>query len=164
MTTILEKHRAPAFELKDIHGKTVALAECLKKGPVVAAFFKVNCPVCQFAFPFLERLYKSCGHGKVTFLGISQNDKEETLEFIKEYGITFPMLIETSDYAASNAYGLTNVPTVLLIGDDGKVMVSATGFDKNSLEAISKELGRRAGKPPAEVFLPGEIVPDFKPG
>ena len=164
MTTVLEKHRAPAFELKDIHGKIVSLAERLKKGPVVAAFFKVNCPVCQFGFPFLERIYRAYEREKVTFLGISQNDKEETLEFIKEYGITFPMLIEDADYAASNAYGLTNVPSVFLIGEDGKVLVSSTGFDKKSLEAISKELGRRAGKPAAEVFLPGEIIPDYKPG
>ena len=49
--------KAPAISLPSTNGETVTLAEALKKGPVVAAFFKVSCPTCQFTAPFLERLY-----------------------------------------------------------------------------------------------------------
>jgi hypothetical protein len=67
-------------------------------------------------------------------------------------------------YPASNAYGLTNVPTVFLISPDGKVRVSSVGFSKNDLETIAAELAQHTGKPLAPVFLPGEVVPDYKPG
>ncbi|NDQ58677.1 MAG: TlpA family protein disulfide reductase [Acidipila sp.] len=164
MTTILAKHSAPSFELNDTRGKTISLAECLKKGAVVAAFFKVSCPVCQFTFPFLERLYKAYGSKGVTFLGISQDNKEDTLEFLKEHGVTFPTLIDQPGYAASNAYGLTNVPSIFLIGSDGKVLVSETGFDKKALEAISKEVAGQLGESAVAVFRPGEAIPDYKPG
>ncbi len=69
---------APAFSLKDLHGKDYALPAVLEKGPVVAAFFKISCPVCQFTFPFIERLYKRYGGDGVTFLGISQDDAKAT--------------------------------------------------------------------------------------
>ena len=164
MTNIQAGHLAPSIRLNDTHGKTISLADCLKKGPVVAAFFKVSCPVCQYTFPFLERLHKAYGSERATFLGISQDEAEDTLEFLSEYGITFPTLIEHSSYAVSNAYGLTNVPTVFLIGTNGKVIVGGTGFDKAILEKISSALGKHLGKPPAVVFRSGENVPDNKPG
>ena len=164
MTTILAGHHAPPFRLTDTHGNDVSLSECLKKGPVVAAFFKVSCPVCQYTFPFIERLCKVYGDERVSFLAISQDDAEDTLEFLAEYGISFPALIEHSSYAVSNSYGLTNVPTVFLIGTDGKVIVSEMGFDKEKLEAISKEIARHLGRPPAQVFHAADNVPDYKPG
>jgi peroxiredoxin len=164
MTKILAGHPAPSIRLNDAHGKTVALAESLKKGPVVVAFFKVSCPVCQYTFPFLERLHKAYSGDRATFLAVSQDEAEDTLEFLSEYGITFPALIDQPGYPVSNAYGLTNVPTVLLVGTDGKVIVSSTGFDKANLEKISAVLGKRLQKPTAAVFHSGENVPDYKPG
>ena len=51
----------------------------LKKGPVVAAFFKVSCPVCQLAFPYVERIFKAYkGPGKFTLVGVSQDDAADT--------------------------------------------------------------------------------------
>ena len=50
--------RAPEFSLPTVDGKHLSLAEALEKGPVVLAFFKVSCPVCQYAFPFYQRMYE----------------------------------------------------------------------------------------------------------
>ena len=66
-----------------------------EKGPVVAAFFKISCPVCQFTFPFLERLHQRYGKS-ATFLGISQDDAKATRKFTDEYGVTFPMPLDES--------------------------------------------------------------------
>jgi hypothetical protein len=78
----------------------------------VAAFSKISYLVCQFTFPFLERLYKCYGGEGVTFFAISQNDAQATNKFCKEYGITFTTLIDEKCYRVSNAYGLINVPTI----------------------------------------------------
>ncbi len=164
MTTILAGHKAPGFRLKGASGQSVALEEALEKGPVVAAFFKISCPVCQFTFPFLERLYKKCGSSRVTFWGISQDDARDTKEFCAEYGITFPCLADEEGYPASNAYGLTNVPTIFLIEPDGKVKVSSMGFGRADLESIADYLAERKRIAKAPLFLPTEVVPDYKPG
>ncbi len=164
MTTILANATAPAFALRALDGKEYSLETLLKRGPVVAAFFKISCPVCQFAFPFLERLFRRYGEDGVTFVGISQDDARATKEFCKEYGVTFPALIDESGYPVSNAYGLTNVPTVFLVDTDGTVKVSSVGFDKKDLETIAKELAEHKRMAPAVLFRPDEVVPDHKPG
>jgi peroxiredoxin len=155
---------APAISLKDSDGKTASLADALKKGPVVAAFFKVSCPVCQFTFPFLERLHQMYGGSGLTLFGISQDDARDTRDFMREFGVKFPALIDDRGYPVSNRYGITNVPSVFLISPDSKIKVSAVGFSKTDLEKISGEAARATGKPAQPLFRPGEVVPDYKPG
>jgi peroxiredoxin len=155
---------APGFSLKGLDGKNYSLHSMMQKGPVVAAFFKVSCPVCQFTFPFLERLYKRYGGDGVTFLGISQDDARDTKAFVKDYGVTFPMALDEKDYPVSNAYGLTSVPTIFLIEMDGSVKVSCMGFVKKDLETITSELASRRKIAPAALFRADESVPANKPG
>jgi peroxiredoxin len=165
MTHIVAGNIAPGFSLKAFDNKEYSLATLLERGPVVAAFFKISCPVCQFTFPFLERLYKSYGGDGVTFLGISQDDAKSTDKFAKEYEITFPIALDDENgYVVSNAYGLTNVPTVFLIDTDGAVKVSSMGFDKKDLENISAELAERKKISLAPLFRPDEVIPANKPG
>jgi len=156
--------QAPAIELPDAEGKKVDVAQLLERGPVLAAFYKVSCPVCQFTLPFVERIHKAYGNEKLTILGISQDDAADTKEFSSEYGLTFPSLVDEQDYPVSNAYGLTNVPTLFLIQQDGTIAASFTGFDKEGLEGISSSFAEHLSKPAAPVFRPDEKVPDHKPG
>jgi len=165
MTHIVAGNPAPGFSLKSLDNKEYSLTTLLERGPVVAAFFKISCPVCQFTFPFLERLYKRYGGDVVTFLGISQDDPRSTTSFAKEYGITFPILLDDPNgYVVSNAYGLTNVPTIFLIDTVGAVQVSSMGFDKKDLEKIAAELAERKKIYLAPLFRPDEVVPANKPG
>jgi peroxiredoxin len=157
---------APDFSLKGLDGASYSLETLRDKGPVVAAFFKISCPVCQFTFPFLQRLYQRYGDESVTFLGISQDDAKATASFAREYGATFPMALDEKEkgYPASNAYGLTNVPTIFLIDTDGKVRVSSMGFVKADLERIAAELAERRKTAAGPLFRPNESVPENKPG
>src|SRR5450631_2027061 len=87
MTNIVAGSIAPNFSLLSLDGQEYSLAKEMQRGPVVLAFFKVSCPVCQFTFPFLERLYKRYGGDSVTFLGVSQDDAKATKKFASEYDI-----------------------------------------------------------------------------
>jgi peroxiredoxin len=156
--------KAPAFALESADGKKASLTDALKKGPVVAAFFKVSCPTCQFTAPFLERLHESYAGEKFTLWGISQDDAADTREFCQEFEVEFPALIDERGYAVSNQYGITNVPTVFLIAPDGKIQESCVGFSKNDLEKMAAAAARATGTPPTSFFKPGEVIPDFKPG
>ena len=156
---------APDFTLNGMNGGKVSLAEARKKGPVVATFFKISCPVCQYAFPYLERIFKAYAQSPVTLVGVSQNDKEATSGFAREYGITFPLLLDdTRSYPVSNSYGLTNVPSIFLISPGGKVELSSVGWSKRDLEELNARVAKVAGAAPAQIFKPGEEVADFKAG
>jgi len=156
--------KAPTISLKTTSGSQVSLDEALRRGPVLAAFFKVNCPTCQFTFPFLERLYETYGDSKFTLWGISQNDVRDTREFCQEFAIRFPVLVDEHGYPASNEYGITNVPTLFLISSAGKIQETSVGFVKADLEKIASEAARATGSPSAPLFRPGEVIPESKPG
>jgi len=156
---------APEFALLDTKGKQFSLRESLQKGPVVAAFFKVSCPVCQYAFPFLERIYKAQGNRNVTIVGISQNDKRDTEAFMKEFGITFPVLLDdTKTYPVSNAYGITNVPTTFLIAQDGNIEVSSVSWARKEIDEINGLVAEANGQKSTPVFRPNEQVAEFRAG
>ncbi len=157
--------KAPDFELKAMDGPRFSLQEALGSGPVVLAFFKVSCPTCQYAFPFLERLHKAYGQKGVKLLGVSQNNAKDTAAFTKEFGATFPILLDdTEKYPVSNAYGLTNVPTIFWIAQDGEIEVSSVGWVKAEFEEINRRMAEAGKTGPAAMFKPGEDVRDFRAG
>jgi peroxiredoxin len=165
MTALVTGTKAPEFELKTLDGKPFSLADGLSRGPVVFAFFKVSCPTCQYAFPFLERLHKAYGANGVSLVGISQNGAKDTDAFNKEFGVTFPVLLDDPDsYPVSNTYGLTNVPTLFWIAQDGEIEVSSVAWVKADFEQINRKMAEAGKSAPAVVFKPGEDVRDFRAG
>ena len=155
---------APEFSLPALDGKMYALASLLERGPLVVAFFKISCPVCQFTFPFLQRMHERLSKSAASIIGVSQDDARDTKVFCQDYGVKFPVLLDDSSYPVSNAYGLTTVPTVFLIEPDRKIKLECMGFDKAALETITAELEIRMELPATPLFRPDEIVPASKAG
>src|SRR5271156_1622704 len=165
MAALTAGTKAPEFELKAMDGRRFVLREELAHGPVVLAFFKVSCPTCQYAFPFLERLERAYGHQNARIVGVSQNDPKQTAAFTKEFGVTFPVLLDdTEKYPVSNAYGLTNVPSIFWIAQDGEIEVSSVGWVKAEFEEVSRKMAEARRIPQASVFKPGGDVRDFRAG
>ncbi len=152
--------QAPDFSLKTLAGNSPqTLGAELAQGPVLLTFFKVSCPTCQLALPFIERMYQQVQPAGTRMVAVSQDNAAETKEFQREFGITMPTLLdsEKAGYPASNAYGLTNVPSLFLVEPNGKISWSLIGFDKKELETLGEKVG-------AKPFNPGERVPDHKGG
>jgi peroxiredoxin len=166
MTKLSAGQTAPAIELPFTQGGQFSLPETLRGTKVVvAAFFKVSCPTCQYAFPFLERLHQAYPGGGVRVAGISQNDAAATAEFVKTYGVTFPVALDDKkSYAASNAYGLTTVPSVFVIREDGQIEQCMVGWVREEFEQLNKRVAQLAGVPAATLIRPGEAVTEFKAG
>jgi len=164
MAALTAGKSAPDFTVQTTDGKQFSLRDALGHGPVLVAFFKISCPVCQYAFPFLQRIYKAHGGKNVTIVGVSQNDKKDTAAFAKEFGITFPMLLDETTYPVSNAYGLTNVPTIFWIAQDGEIEVSSVGWDRKEIEEINRKAAKINGQGPKSLFRSDEQVPDYRPG
>jgi peroxiredoxin len=157
--------KAPDFELRTLDGNPFSLGAELAHGPVVLAFFKVGCPTCQYTFPFLQRLHEAYGQNGVKLLGVSQNDAVKTAAFTKEFGVTFPVLLDdTEKYPVSNAYGLTNVPTIFWIAQDGEIEVSSVGWVKADIAEINTKIAEAGKIAPAVMFKPGEDIRDFRAG
>lgn len=156
---------APEINLPTLDGGSFSLSEARKQGPVALAFFKISCPVCQMAFPFYERLHQAFRGKNVRVVGISQDSAKDTASFAKQFGISFPLALDdTKRYPASNAYGLTNVPTLFLISSEGKVEVSSVAWSRDDLQAVSDRLAAITGSPKQEMVHASDNVPSYKPG
>lgn len=157
---------APDFTLTTIDGHAMNLERLLTRGPVILAFFKVSCPVCQYAFPMYERLIKAHPRAGATFLGICQNGVPEAKTFASEYGITFPLALdnEATDYVLSNAFGITNVPTLFYIDPNGEIEVSSVGWSKADVEEVNAMLADLGGQKAPRLWRAGEDVPAFRAG
>lgn len=151
--------RAPDFELPALGGESQSLKSILEGGPAVLAFFKVSCPVCQFTFPFLERIHQGAGGSKLQLIAVSQDDGRSTRDYNRQYGVTFPTLLDEGGkgYPVSNAFGITTVPALFLIEPDGNISMTSDGFSKRDIEAVAQ----RAGVAP---FRQDEYVPEWQAG
>jgi peroxiredoxin len=158
--------QAPEIELQNVDGQKFSLKEARKKGPVVAVFYKVSCPVCQMALPYLDRIFRAYGKGgKFTFVGVSQDNAADTKAFNRQYNVSFPVLLDpVGKYPVSNAYGLTHVPTTFLISPEGEIDFSTVSWSKADVEQLNRRLASVSDLPTAQIFQPGENVSEFKPG
>ena len=156
---------APQFELPTMDGSKFSLQDALARGPALAVFLKISCPVCQYALPFFQRLYKAHGGRNVSIIAISQNGKNDTAMFMQKYGLSMPVLLDdTKTFSVSNAYGLTTVPTAFWIAEDGSIEISSVGWSRADFEQIAKKLVESTNSSPVTIFQPAEQIADFRAG
>jgi peroxiredoxin len=144
------------MRLVRLEGGEATPADIAGGARVLVVFFKVTCPVCQLTMPFLERMH---GSGTLAICAISQHDAGDTREFNRSFGVTIPTLLdsEDEDFPASNAYGISSVPTMFLVEPDGGISRTVEGWSKADMEA----LGAVAG---IALFRTGDDVPAWKAG
>src|SRR5271154_2839799 len=121
--------QAPRFRLAGLDGSIETLPDILAGGPALLAFYKISCPVCQLTAPYLERL---AANNSLQVIGISQDDASATRGFMQRFGLTFRTLLDLSSegYPASNAYGISSVPSLFLLERDGSIARAISGFSK----------------------------------
>ncbi len=152
--TLREGQTARNVPFRTLDGAQVLLTELASAGPVLLAFFKDTCPTCKLTMPLLDRIRE----GRLTLYAVSQDDAARTRAFAREYGISIELLVDPSDgYLASNAFGVTHVPSMFIVEPDLRISWAATGFFRVDMES----LGEIAGLP---VLRESDDLPAAKPG
>src|SRR5258708_5115926 len=133
MPLIESGKKAPAFDLKDQHGKTHRLSDYAGRHVVLYFYPKDDTPGCtKEACDFRDNLPKF-KTGKAVVLGVSVLDEASKSRFAEKYDLTFPLLAD-EDHAVADKYGAWQkrslygrqfmgvARTTYLIGPDGKVL------------------------------------------
>jgi thiol-disulfide isomerase/thioredoxin len=137
---------APAWELKDIAGKPVRLAD-FKGKVVVMDFWGSWCPPCRLELPKFQALYdKYKGNPNVVFLGMNweRGDEPEArmkavTEFMAKNQYTFPVVID-HERVAANAYEIPGFPTVFMIDETGTVRYRNVGYEQGVEQILEAQL------------------------
>lgn len=150
--------QAPSFCLNRLDGSVLRFDCGAQTEPRLLVFFETDCPTCRLTIPYLNRLSRELGH-KSSVIGISQDGEKATRELIEQAPIEFAVAID-SGLAVTKLYDPVAVPTLFLIGTDGRVAHVLSWFDKRALNEIAATM---AGKP-LTIAEPFDGAPDTKYG
>lgn len=111
---------APAFRLKTFDGRPVSLADF--RGQVVLLdFWATYCPPCVAALPELQALHAKYAARGLAVVGITVDDRAALVRKATERArVSYPILQATSE--VWNAYQVTALPSLILIGRDGTIV------------------------------------------
>jgi peroxiredoxin len=154
----------PAFMLEGTYGQKHRTDEIKAKGLGFLAFFKVTCPTCQYTFPFLERVYQKVKDKRIPFWGIVQDPMEKAKDFARQYGTSFPYLIDDNPYTVSKSFDISIVPTWFVVDGDLKVIACGESWVKDEYVKLATLLAEKTGVEISGLFNPGEDVMELKPG
>jgi peroxiredoxin len=117
---------APDFSLRSLDGSPLRLSD-LRGQIVFVAFWATWCGPCQGELSGLQTVYaREKDHGFAVLAVNAEGQSQEqsrrvSAETRDDRGLTFPIVLDTPDGAVFQAYGLTSVPTGVLVDRDGTV-------------------------------------------
>ncbi len=140
---------APDFKLQTPDGKTLQFSDFAKGKYVVIDFWASWCPDCRKDMPEVIRMYNTWHKIGVEFLGISfDTDKQKWTDYIAQSGVPYTQVSELkrmNQSEVAKAYGVRWIPSLYLIGPDGKVLVSTVlsykienMLYKNFMESVAR--------------------------
>jgi peroxiredoxin len=160
---------APDAPFLDASGKTLRTKDILGRAdglPVLFAFFKVGCPTCKLAWPYLQKLNAIYGGQAVQVAGVCQNDAASGKAFYAEFGrAAFDLFVDAEPlFAASNAFGVESVPHLVLVSPDVTVERVTAGWSKKEIESLGRALAAAHDLTARPVVSPDDPVRDFQAG
>jgi len=133
------------FKLMDLAGKEVTLAS-LKGKVVLLDFWATWCGPCVKAMPSIQKISEDYKGKDVVILGVNTWERKEGAgkKYMTDKGFTYGCLLAGDDLAV--AYGISGIPTLIVIGKDGKIEKIEVGFgpegDKGLRTAIDAGLAK----------------------
>ena len=128
-----EERAAPIeFEGEIETGETVS-SDDYRGDVLVVNFWYAGCPPCRLEAPDLEALAQQFADEGVSFLGVNIYDQAPTaLSFAKEFGVTYPSILDVNDgrvrLAFAGQVAPTAVPTTLVLDREGRVAARIAGL------------------------------------
>src|SRR5215475_6066599 len=135
---------APGFELKDLEGKPLSLAEA--KGKVVLLdFWATWCGPCRAEIPDLVDLQKRYADKlEIIALATDEDDPDQVRRFVMKSGINYRIAM-TSDEVRRSYGGIAALPTSFVIDPEGKVVQKHVGLNDPTIYEL--ELKAMLGQP-----------------
>ena len=133
---------APAFSLASLDGRTISLSEYACK-KVVVSYWASWCGPCKVEMPELREFYKRYHQTNSDFeiLAISIDENRGDAEkYATAEKLPFPVLLDPQSKTA-DAYAVEGIPTMFVVGKDGRVEYAHTGLQEGMQFILMRQLG-----------------------
>ena len=112
--------QAEDFQLADLDGKTQSLSQYRGK-IVLVNFWATWCKPCTTEMPAMQAIYDKLRNKGFVVLAVNElEDDAKVREHIKQYGHTFPVLMD-HDNKVANQFGVFGLPVSVFIDQEGRV-------------------------------------------
>lgn len=141
---------APDWTLKDVEGNDVTL-KSLRGKVVVIDFWASWCGPCKMAMPHLQKLHDKYKDKPVKVFSVNCRERRgdaAARKYIQDNKLTYPQLFNGDE--AANAYMVRGIPTMYVIGTDGKILHSERGFRPDLVQSMSHVIDEHLKKPTAK--------------
>jgi peroxiredoxin len=115
---------APEFELQDLSGSKVNLAQYKGKRPVLLFFGARWCPACEAVKPQVAAMRNKVKEEELEILHVyvGVRDSLETVSrYYKKNPVPFPVLFDEKG-TVSSSYGVRGIPSFILVNSEGKIV------------------------------------------
>ncbi|MBI5317133.1 MAG: TlpA family protein disulfide reductase [Nitrospirae bacterium] len=108
------------FHLTDLEGKSQSLSQYRGK-IVLVNFWATWCKPCTTEMPAMQTMYDKLRDKGFVVLAVNElEDDAKVSEHIKQYGHTFPVLMDR-DNKVANQFGVFGLPVSVFIDQEGRV-------------------------------------------
>jgi len=112
--------QAEDFHLTDLEGKSQSLSQYRGK-IVLVNFWATWCKPCTTEMPAMQTMYDKLRDKGFVVLAVNElEDDAKVREHIKQYGHTFPVLMDR-DNKVANQFGVFGLPVSVFIDQEGRV-------------------------------------------
>lgn len=133
---IKEGNKAPNFQLENIDGQKVQLSD-FKGKKVILNLWATWCPPCKAEMPHMKDFYQEQKGKDVEIVAVnittSEKNPESVEQFVKDFGLTFPVLLDESG-EIGDVYQAITIPTSYFIDTNGIIHKRIVGpMDKEMM-------------------------------
>jgi thiol-disulfide isomerase/thioredoxin len=135
-------HPAPAWEIKDLDGRTHTLEQYRGK-VLVLDFWYRGCGWCMRAMPQVKRIAAHYRGRPVAVFGMNNDQDEDDARFVvREMQLDYPVL---RSQEMPGKYGVQGFPTLIIIDQQGKVADIHVGYSPQLYEDVTAAVDRLLG-------------------
>ncbi len=137
---------APDFTLKSADGSEVSLAS-LKGRVVLLDFWATWCGPCKMAMPGVQKLSEKYKGKQVSVFGVDTFERggeakaaEKAKKYMDDQKYTYGLLYNGD--ALAKQYGISGIPTFILIGPDGKILHIGVGYEPDNEDKLAEKIDK----------------------
>jgi peroxiredoxin len=134
--------KAPAFSLKDLSNKDVALEDLLGKGPVLIDFWATWCKPCIASLDHTREIYKELKGKGLEVVAINTDDPRNVPKvkpMASSHRWNFIILLDTNK-DVKRLYHVSGYPTTFLLDREGNVRYRHVGYVPGSEKDLKREI------------------------